>query len=527
MAKGRGASVARRRRTILTGERLDWSLALAAIALGLLAYLLDDRTNWSGGFGFDGRFYGELAKNFGAVVFGNGVVEEPGLGPTPGPPLHGVTDYYAFRIFPSGVVWGGLEVSGLSPTNGHVIGLFAGLNALMFGLATFCVCRSAGLLGLGDRAKLLAATALVLNFAALKTGGYYPVLTDQVSLGLGALSLYLWLRGWTVGLFLCVLAACFTWPLHMIVGPLLLLFPPPENIRGMFAPDRQPEQAERASWRPAPFGILIGGVTAVATMAALAVFQLDGHRSQFGTEQLPVVPLSIALTGGYVFAVVSLLMPRRGLPQVLEILRSIRLPRLALAIGTLVVVQVTARLIAQRPGFDTSGLFKDALWSTTLDPGIFVVLLISYFGPVFLLLFADLPRVAADAWRLGPAMVAVLGAALLGTLTSQPREIVDVYAFAVLAGAIAAQRLFVLSWSGLAAFAVLSLALSRVWLHVGAIGTDLTKLQEFPAQRYYMTAGPWTPPSTYFLQLAAVACVAIVIWLVARRSRSGDAAGAH
>src|SRR5258708_2934915 len=95
------ATPLRRYAAALSGARLDLTLVLAAVAIGLLGYLIGDRTDWSAGFGYDGRFYGELAKNFPYAVFGHGAVIPPGLGHYAGPKLSGVDSYYAFRILPS------------------------------------------------------------------------------------------------------------------------------------------------------------------------------------------------------------------------------------------------------------------------------------------------------------------------------------------------------------------------------------------------------------------------------------------
>jgi hypothetical protein len=493
--------------------RLDWSLAFAAVAIGVLLYLLDDRTNWSGGFGFDGRFYGELAKNFPAAVFGHGTVIPPGLGKYVGPTLHGVDSYYAYRLVPSGLVWAGLQVLGLAPTNGHVIGLFAGLNALMIGLATFCWCRSAGLLGLTDREKLLGTIALVVSFSVMKTGGYLPVLTDQVALGLGALSFYLWLRGSVLLLALCVIAACFTWPLHLVIGPLLLPFPPPKGMRGMFSPGNE---TRTASWKSPRFASAVGGVAGLVAIVLVTTVQLSGHQGALGTEQLPVFPLSVAFTGLYVFVVVSTFLPRGGATELPRIIRSIQVRRLLLAFAVIAVVVIAAGLIARRPSSVESGLLGESLWSTTLDPGLFLVILIGYYGPLLLLLFADLPRAARDVWRLGPGIAAITLLTLGGALATQPREIVDALPFLLLPGVLAARRIFGLSDLAILVFFWLSLLLSRVWLPIGNLSTDLSKLQQFPAQNYFMAAGPWTPPSTYAIQLAALILIAGAMWLVAR-----------
>jgi len=398
-----------------------------------------------------------------------------------------------------------------------VIGLFAGLNSAMFGLATWCWCRSAALLGLGDREKLLGATALLINFAVLRTGAYLPVLTDQVALGIGALSLYLWLRGSLVGLAICTFVGCFTWPLHFLVGGLLLLFAPPQRVRGLFAGGTEADEA-RAAWRPPPFAAAGGALAGLVAVLALTLLQLEGRVSLEGTKQLPLFPLSAAITGLFVFAVVAYFLPG-SLERLWGVLRSIRPRRLAFAVAVAAGARIAGSLLATRSGYPTGEILKEEFWWTTLDPGLFIVVLIGYFGPLILALLADLPRAAANSWRLGPGMAAVVAVGLLGALTTQPREIADAFPFLLLPGVLAVRRLFGLSNVVLATFFLISLVLSRIWLHIGPMSTDFTQLQHFPAQAYYMALGPWTPPLMYAVQLGAVILVAVAGWALWLRSQ--------
>jgi hypothetical protein len=498
-------------------RHLDWSLTATAVAIGIVGYLLGDRTNWTAGYGYDGRFYGQLATNWASAVFGHGRITPPGIGAYTGPHIVGVDSYYAFRIVPSGIVWLVSQGVGLSPTHAHVVLVFALLDATMFGLATFCWSRSAGLLGLGERDKLLGAIALLVSFAVLRTGTYYPVLTDEVGLGLGALAMLLWLRGATVSLALCIVVGGFSWPPHLLLGGLLLLFPPPANARRQL--DAAAAAPAHVSWRPAPFGCALGGLAALGAMGVVTYLQVRGYRSLEDTKQLPLFPLSVALVGAYVFGVIALLLPPGGARQLVGVARGVKLWRVALTVVVIGSILIGASLITRRPGYSSTSLFKDALWSTTLDPGLFAVVMVAYYGPLLLLVLGDLPRVAGDAWRLGPAMVGIVGFGLLGALLTQPREVVDTFPFLVLAGVLAARRIYVLSWRALLGFFALAFVLARPWLPIGNISVDLTKLGQFPAQLYYMSSGAWTSPLSYGLQLAGVALIALALWGAARAQR--------
>jgi hypothetical protein len=501
----------RRLRGALTGNGLDWTLAAAAVAIGLILYLLGDLTNWNDGFGYDGYFWGELAKNFGSAVFAHGHVVVGGFEPYSGPPLEGVDSYYIFRIVPSGLVWIALNVTGLSPTNGHVVCLFYCLNAFMYGLAVWSWCRGAGLLGFGDREKWLGALALVITFGVMRTGGYYPVTTDPTALGLGCLAFYLWLRRLTVPLAITIFLTCFTWPLAFVAGGLMLLLPAPTDIRNIFRPGAE---SEPKSGQPSRFGLVCGAVVALGGAIWLTARQLSSHVNIEGVDGLPLFPLSLAITAVFIGAVIAYFLPETP-ARLWRYIRAIRPPNLALAILIVGGARVIGEILATRAGFDTREILEEEFWWTTLDPGLFLVVFVSYLGPLMLALVMDLPRVAKDSWRLGPGAAALVAIGLLGALTTQPREITNILPFVLVPAVLAFRRHLGLSTPVLVGFFFVAVAFSRIWLHIGPLAKTGPSLLQFPSQAYYMAIGPWTPPSTYAMQLAGVllaAAVAIVIW---------------
>jgi hypothetical protein len=129
----------------------------------------------------------------------------------------------------------------------------------------------------------------------------------------------------------------------------------------------------------------------------------------------------------------------------------------------------------------------------------------------------DLPRVARDSWRLGPGMAAVVAIGLLGTLTTQPREITNVLPFLLVPAVLAFRRHLGLSTPVLIGFFLVSVAFSRIWLYIGPLETNAAALLHFPAQAYYMAVGPWTPASSYAMQLGAVLLTTAIALVVSLR----------
>ena len=483
---------------------LNAGLVGLAVAIGVVGYLVGDRTNWTDGFGFDGRFYGNLAQHFFSSLFGHAGVLPPGIGAYSGPKLVGVDSYYALRVVPSGVVWAVDKALAIAPTRSHVVAVFSILDGVMYGVVVLSWCLSADLLRLSTRAKLVGVIALVVNFAVLRTGTYWPVLTDEFAYAEGALSLYLWLRGYTAALVLCTLVAAFTWPLQIPVGLLLILFPYPARALGR-APG-QPDDA-RPQVKPAALAAALVG-------AILLIEKLTGYASPQGTPGVAwTFPLGLIVASGFVFVVFAYLLPRGGSRGAVSAIRKISPGRAIMAAVVLVVVFAGRAALSHRAGYNDLSLSEGGLWSSALYPGNFLVVFVCYFGPLLVVLALDWPRVGADARRFGPGFALVVIVGLLSALLTDPRKLIDVYPELVLLGVLAAERRFRLTSAELTGFAVLSLILARVWLRIGPLSTDASKINAFPDQRYFMSSGLYTTPLTYLLQLAAViAMVALLAW---------------
>jgi hypothetical protein len=355
----------------------------------------------------------------------------------------------------------------------------------------------------------------------MRTGGYYPVVTDPTALGLGSLAFYLWLRRWTIPLAITIFFTCFTWPLAFVIGGLLLLLPAPTEIRGIFGADA--DRVPRVE-PPSRFGLVCGLVVAVAGVIWLTAYQLGDHVNTAGVTGLPLFPLSVAVTGLFIVAVIAYFLPASP-AEILRVLRRIRLPDLALAIVVIGAARVIGNALSTRAGYDTKVILEEEFWWTTLDPGVFLVVFVSYLGPLMLAPFIDLPRVAKDSWRLGPGGAAVIAVALLSALATQPREITNILPFILVPAVLSMRRHLGLSTPVLVGFFFVSVAFSRIWLYIGPLEKTGPALLHFPAQAYYMAVGPWTPVPAYLTQLGAVLLTAgLALWLW--RSRGPTRRGA-
>jgi hypothetical protein len=485
---------------------LDLVLVLGALLIGILGYLEDDRTGWNHGYGWDGREYGSLAEHFPGGVGGSVPVTPPGYGPPPTPVPNGLDTYYIGRIFPSGLVWATLQVLRLSATHAHVVATFAAWDAVCLAAVVLAWCMAANRLELRIEAKLFGVAALVVNYAVLKTSSYWPVLTDMFAYALGALSIWFWLARKQAALVVATVLVGFTWPSELFVGAALIAFPP--RTPALLPP-------RRAWYRPVA-GLAVGVVSLVA---------LYDHRSWV---QAPgVFPhahaylLGILASAAFAGAAAAWLMPDVGIAEWRTVSVAASARRIALAVAVVVAVDVGQHVLAQRQGITLQALLWQGVERSATWPASFLVALFGYFGPMLVLALLLWPAVARVAQAFGIGALVGVVVFLVNCLLAEPRKAIALYPLVVLLTVIALER-YRLGWRALASFAVVSLAVSRVWLHIGRwpyiSDQDLTR---FPAAKFYMTTPAALSRSMYLLHLVcSVAAIAAVIAL--RRRSAGE-----
>jgi hypothetical protein len=441
-------------------------------------------------------------------------VTPPGYGPYQGKKPHGIDGYYVRRILPSAVVYFTLSGLGIAKTPDNVIACFGVWNAAIIALVAFLWCLIADRLRLERSAKLLGLCALLVNFAVLKNAFYFPVLTDTFAFGFGALSLYFWLSRNTFGLVATTLLGAFTWPTQLLFGALLILFPPRhEDLTAphlSFAGERRRATATR---------VLIAAVPSLVLLGYLVHLRIDGFHSFIG------VPLGGAFAPAALTAAVFLflgllwLVPDLRRSQLIDIARSLLSSRLVLVAALIASVLVAQSAIADRPGLiDEGSLLRSSLWYSALNPGLFAVTIVGYFGPLLVLAALEWPRVCRRIQSFGLGSVLATALFLATCLLTEPRKLIFLYPFFVLFAVLGTEKVTTRRWFMLT-FLVVSLAVSRVWLPIGKFGGS--SITSFPAERYFMSSGIWTSFDMYLVQLAGVA---LLVGLFAAFLRRPDTA---
>jgi len=193
-------------------RRSGWDrfLPFALLAVYLMFYYhLGPRIAAKGGFGFDGRLYGELARDFFSLL-----------------ESAAVKDYHVNRLLPSFVVFSCTRALGLPlETASEVYTAFFVYDSLLLSLGLILWLKVSGLIGLDRWIYWLGVCALAVNSQSLKMMPYYPTLTDSSGWLLGLLAVHAYLRDRKLVLLACLALGFFTWPIGCIFILLLLAFP--------------------------------------------------------------------------------------------------------------------------------------------------------------------------------------------------------------------------------------------------------------------------------------------------------------
>lgn len=440
------------------------------------------------GAGFDGGDYAAITADPGMILRGE------------------VSTHRIQRILPSLLAWALLAPWGQHGNVDAVVATYQVLNlmALVGCLVLwYAVCRR---LQLSRAAGWVGATALVINYPALKLSVFYAVLTDRFALLLGMAMVWALVLNRAGGLLVVALLGAFTWP--TVTYAALVLFVLSRRV------DR-PERAPRWwSW---------WGITVAVVATALAVWlSVAAHACGYPCVHINMVratieelyPLSVVLFALVMFFAVQPVAAR--LPP-LETLRAFSWQRLLIAAGLLLVLAWLHRSFSTVNHHTLGRTLDNTYLGAAVKPLGFLVMHVAYYGPALLVVLAWWRRCVGALGRLGPGALAVLLAFVMLGFSTESRVLVNQWALFALGAALVVhdRRWRMPQAIGLL---LLSVVVSRFWLrlHRGPIGMDW---ESFPGQWYFMSNGHTTTPVMYLALTAAVGVSAAALWLLDRSAK--------
>jgi hypothetical protein len=445
------------------------------LVYGLAQTLWGERIPLTGGLGtYDGRRYGEIARDFHREVFEDGL------------------DLFRLqRILPSALVHAGLGAAGSGFDNGDLVRGFLLLN-LLSQLALVVVWdRLARAGGLGPRGWWVGLGLLLLNFANLKQPYFYPVLTDTPAVLLGALALLFHLQQRTAALAAVLLVAAFTWPSLFVSGSLL------------FVASRVPVDG------PAPPALPRALLSAVAALVLPLLHTWLLAPAPWG----PRVVASLALLAVYAAALAWTLLGSARLFDLRTYAAAVRPWKLPVVVLAFLVLRLALTQASTAPGMTYGRHLRHLFLYNAGQPGLFLLAHVVYFGPVVLAVLLLWPTVRTTLHRLGLGVTAYAAFHLAHGINTESRQLVDALPLLALVAARAIEERGVPARAA-AGLAVLGAVLSKAWLPINQ--TAWAGPYEHPAQLYFMNMGPSMTRESVALQAAAALAALLLVWLLLR-----------
>jgi len=483
-------------------DKLNIRLLLMAVALliGVAGFFFGERTTIFGSLG-DEKYYYLIANDFNGAVLGQGL-----------------DDYRLQRIVPPGVVHYSLQIFSLPPTAQNVINGFGVCNIILLIVGAYVWSLIAGELKLSLRGVWLGFVALFCNYHVLKYIPYIQVSTDLFAFTITLSLVYFFLKKNIWGLGILTVLGAFVWPTIVYTGALLLIF---SNLKPVEQDKRAPYclnfilAAGVVIFACLHFEVLLKAMES-GRLFSLGVFSMGANR-----PLMPAIYVSIALVLLYLFVTLGGLLNSGRLFNHRYWLSFFNWKGAVMAVAVLFSVKLIIYFLANghnaRP---VDYLIKNLLIVSTIQPGVFLVNHVVYFGPVLIFLLFLWESFCRIVRSYGPGLVLCMVLVVFFSLDSESRKQMNTYPLVIPFLIKATEGM---NWPRLYYWltAAVAFVFSKFWfkIHTQPWGGSPV---EFPAQRYYMNMGAWMSHSMYFLQGGCVLVVVLMVYFFMFHNKKFD-----
>ncbi len=446
------------------------------------------------GFGWDGKSYANICRDFPGVL----VDKHEEL-------------FRKKRFVPSMLAWVVIKLTPLEFNNpDNIILAFRIVAFLSLLLSVFIFIKICDALKLSDKTTWLAYIGLFINYMTLKRAMYYPIDTGAVAFLCSLLIIYFYLKKSFVGLLIATILAFFTWELvSLFVLPLFFF----RKIDG------QQVVTENRGNRFFP-GYLIPAFGVVCYLVLYffygVIYDVESYVSD--TELVRwAVPLSLSIVLLYIFFGTRIVMQQFRVDNIRDIRKNINIT----GIIFFVVLMLMFKLVLKNMHALSLPL-SDVMhgWSLRpiIQPGIFYVAHVVFFGPVIVLVVLLWEDIVAQAREYGLGLLLVMGFAMALSLNSESRHLTMVIVPVIFMTAKVFEH-YKITKQECILFCIVSLLYSKVWMlmNIGDVPPD--NVLVFPWQRYFMNCGPWISNTMYVVQGVIVVVTTVVLWVWIKRKR--------
>lgn len=491
---------------IMNSHRL--TIAWRRIALVLLTLCLMQVTYWGekiplqDGAGWDGQLYREFVMHFDTMLI-NAEIDA----------------YHMHRILPFAISHLAMHLSGLPSTPANAMTVSIVMNQLVVILCMLVLFRIADRRQWRAETELIAFSSIFFSVSVLKMWGYYPFLTDPLTLLLSLLACLHYVERKHWWLFVDGLLAMLTWPMLSLVVLLLLMFPMPVASADQYIQEPCPVfRRLMAAYYPLMFLLFV--VYKQHTHPGIAFSEMFTMRPMSG---IVLTVVAVLTTGAFYWLVTRWITPNwRHLLRLL--LQRKSLLRIVIAFVAFVAVYKLMEWNSAPARFSVAQQFGQMAQLPASDWLIFLESPFVYLGPFFLLIVSLWPSVCRRVSHnetIGLLFVVLL--ALLFVVDIETRKHLSFFPFLLLLVMDNLNEMHLRRWVA-PLFAVCSLFMSAFWLTINADGMQqalssysMDQYLRFPAQRYFMFYGPWQSHQVYVVGLFALFVVLFAIGFLHRK----------
>lgn len=444
------------------------------------------------GIGWDGEIYYNTMQHFITMI------------------KHQGYDQYAIpRIMPWGltqivcVLWGVKVTRNIAIASGIIY------NVIALIISVFYFFRISNLNQWKQGTEVLGFAFLFFTYPILKLLGYYPLTSDIFGFTLGIMMCYYFLANKKVSLILCGFFGAFLWPTSYICAFALAFFP------RIALPEVSPLSKKSEKGILKAIFILLASIPLVILLVSTYVHNWDIMAAMRGTaaimlpRHLWIIPLTCLCTCLYYYYMVSAF--NISLPSIVKQIfagKNNWMNYLCFAICVVIVMVMYKLLANSNPGSLTTMQALERLSLTSMaEPFIFVESHFVYYGIGYLLVLILWKHIAPIVMRYGLGYLFVVAMWVLFSTNSEARIPMMFWVFPLIA------LLMYLDQKEIHPYAIISAIIfmlihSRFWYHINVPNMEkylswenYYSYQEFPAQRYFMSQGPWQAYEIYVIYI--------------------------
>jgi hypothetical protein len=426
--------------------------------------------------------------------------------------VKGENSYHLQKILPSALAHVSMRAMGMDLNDENVLKIFGIWTVILLTFMAWLWCLIVRELSISQRGKWLGFIAFFVNFAILKYAFYCPISTDFFGYALAMSMFYTYITdrfGW---MYFVIILSMLTWPTLSYVGIILSIFPA--------------RKSELGPWQPASYYLNdIAAFAITVFMGSMMVFWFTGGHQQrsfatgvFTTDAnqplLSVLYLSIAISLAYLYSAIRVLFDHKKNFDVKFLWNSLSILRPLIVLATVMLIKACLYHVSIRRQavYSFGYLLKDTLGESLVQPGIFLVAHVVYYGPAIIILLFCWKPFCRLVQAFGPGLLICTAICVVLGLNSESRRLVNFYPFII---PLLVKATDSLQWRTSYYWLIGGIALvySKFWFKIHT-GPWKSLPQEWPNQNYYMNFGPWMANEVYYAQTIIIMITAVCLYFM-------------